>query len=97
MWNGTVRDSIFTAWIIFTIIGTVYSCVIDLKFDFGLLDRKAQHWMLRDKIMYSPIVYYVIMVCNLALRLVWVLTLSPNIAQKGFGSPEIFRLVTGGL
>lgn len=37
------------------------------------------------------------MISNLALRLAWVLTLSPNITDKTFGSPELFRLVTGAL
>lgn len=38
-----------------------------------------------------------IIVLDLALRLVWVLTLSPNLPQAGFGSAELFKLVVGGL
>ncbi len=86
IWAGST-DVIFIVWIIFTILGTAYSYAWDLKVDFGLLNRKAQFWMLKNKIMYAPFVYYFIIVGNLALRLVWILTLSPNIAQKGFGSP----------
>lgn len=86
IWTGST-DAIFIVWIIFTILGTVYAYGWDLKVDFGLLNRKAKNWMLRNKIMYAPFVYYLIIVGNLALRLFWILTLSPNIAQKGFGSP----------
>ncbi len=86
IWTGST-DGIFIAWIIFTILGTAYAYGWDLKVDFGLLNRKVKYWMLRNKIMYAPLVYYLIIVGNLALRLVWILTLSPNIAQKGFGSP----------
>lgn len=93
--NGTTN--IFVAWITFAAASTIYSYAWDLKVDWALLERKSQHFMLRDKITYAPRFYYILMVLNLFLRLAWVLTLSQNITDKLFGSAELFKLVTGAL
>ena len=58
----------------------------DLIFNFGLLDKKAEYWMLRDKITYSPILYYIVIIIYFVLYISWVSTLSPNIASSAFGS-----------
>lgn len=91
------NQNIFAAWLTFAIASTIYSYVWDLKVDWALLERKAPYCLLREKLAYHHRSYYFMMVLNLVLRLAWVLTLSPNITDKTFGSPEIFRLITGAL
>ena len=81
----------------FAITSTLYSYSWDLKIDWALLDRKADLCLLRDRLIYRHWTYYFMMVGNFVLRLAWVLTLSPNITDRTFGSPEIFRLITGAL
>lgn len=91
------NQNIFAAWLVFAISSTLYSYVWDLKVDWALLNKDSDNFMLRNKLTYKRYSYYFMMVLNLVLRLAWVLTLSPNITEKTFGSPEIFRLVTGAL
>jgi hypothetical protein len=86
MWQSGSQN-LFAAWLTFAISSTIYSYSWDLKVDWALLNRKATNFLLRDKLLYSPKSYYVMMISNLALRLAWVLTLSPNISNNFFGSP----------
>lgn len=71
-------DPAFPAWLTLTILSVLYSSFLDIFKDFGLLNRKANYWLLRDKIMFSPHVYYIVMVVNFILRLGFIFTLSPN-------------------
>jgi hypothetical protein len=66
--------------------------------DWGLLQKGSKHKFLRDDLAYgSPIIYYVIIVVNLILRLIWILTLSPNILNRFHVKPIVFTLITGAL
>ena len=64
--------------------------------DWGLLEPGSHNILLRNKLFYPKYLYYLVMVLNLLLRLVWILTLSPTIVTL-FGSGQIFTLVTGTL
>lgn len=97
LWTSVDRN-IFAAWLTFAIASTIYSYVWDLKVDWDLLYCHSHKCLLRNKLFYSTSkFYYAMMILNLILRLAWVLTLSPNIASDAFGSPELFRLITGSL
>jgi hypothetical protein len=96
LWRGG-NQNIFAAWLVFAISSSIYSYVWDLKIDWALLEKNSTHCLLREDLIYDYRSYYVMMISNLILRLAWVLTLSQNITDKTFGSPEIFRLITGAL
>lgn len=87
------RETVFPAWIIFGILTSVYTFVWDVKFDWLLFEKGSYRLLLRDKLIYSKSIYYVLMVLNLLLRFSWVLTISNNIVGELFGSPEVFLLL----
>lgn len=89
------NDKIIYAWIVFASISTIYSYAWDLKIDWALLEKNAPNKFLRKFLCYPVNSYYVIIVLNFLFRMVWILTLSPSIANKALGSPQIFSLVTG--
>lgn len=73
----TNRDSVLPAWIIFAIITSIYTYYWDLKYDWLLLDRNSERFLLRDHITYPKKFYYILIVVNFFLRCSWVLTISP--------------------
>jgi hypothetical protein len=82
-------------WLCFAGLSTIYSYFWDLKMDWGLLQPNDRNPFLRKYISFEPRRnYYAVILLNLVMRLSWVLTLSPNIAQL-FGNANIFTLVTG--
>jgi hypothetical protein len=72
-------------WLIFAIIATVYSYGWDIYKDWSLGDRKSQNWMLRDQLLYPKWWYYAAAVANLVLRLMWTLTISPDVVASFLG------------
>lgn len=88
-------DTIFNVWIVFACLSTLYSYIWDLKVDWALFEKNSPHRFLRKNLCYPYQAYYVIIVVNFLLRIVWVGTLSQSIANNAFGSPQIFSLVTG--
>jgi hypothetical protein len=89
------NDKIMYAWIIIATISAFYSYIWDLKYDWALFEKGAPYRFLRPFLCYPVTSYYVIIVLDFILRMVWILTLSPNITNNAFGSPQIFSLVTG--
>ncbi len=88
-------NTIFNVWIVFACLSTLYSYIWDLKVDWALFEKNSPHRFLRKNLCYPYQAYYVIIVVNFLLRIVWVGTLSQSIANNAFGSPQIFSLVTG--
>lgn len=88
-------DTIFNVWIVFACLSTLYSYIWDLKVDWALFEKNSPHRFLRKNLCYPYQAYYVIILVNFLLRIVWVGTLSQSIANNAFGSPQIFSLVTG--
>jgi hypothetical protein len=77
---ASVYDKEGAVWMFFAVVSTVYSCWWDFWYDWGLLRRGCKNLLLRDTLLYhSPAIYYVCMLLNMALRCVWVLTISPGI------------------
>ena len=62
----------------FAAITTVYSWLVDLKGDWGLLDYKSGR-ILRAKLIFSKAkpLYYIFALINLALRTAWIISISP--------------------
>jgi hypothetical protein len=69
--------ALFVLWIFFAVCGTSYAYCWDIYMDWGLLRRDSQVKFLRSSILFPPIAYYIAMLSNLALRVSWVLTISP--------------------
>ncbi|KRX07878.1 hypothetical protein PPERSA_10266 [Pseudocohnilembus persalinus] len=67
-------------WIISAAISTVYSYIWDLKKDWGLLEPGQKG--LRSIKQYKDKLYYFAIFSNLLLRLVWVLSISPDILSQ---------------
>lgn len=74
-----------------TLVSFGWDCVND----WDLFNCKARNWMLRDRIVYGKMGYYVCVGVNFLLRCTWVLYISPSIANNKLGSPVIFVLVFG--
>jgi len=86
---------IFSAWILFAAISTVYSYSWDLKKDWGFLVPNARHRFLRNDLSYNdPKLYYLAMAVNLLMRLVWVMSISPDVISRNI-RPELFNLIVG--
>lgn len=60
---------------------------MDVTFDWDLAKKDSKYFFLRDRINYPQNYYYFLIVTDAFLRFTWVITLSPNIAEKYFGSP----------
>jgi len=71
------NELVFVLWLFGIVVSTIYSSYWDIVRDWGLGDR--QHGFLRKKLLYKdPWVYYVAIVVNIFLRLMWTLTISPQ-------------------
>jgi hypothetical protein len=57
-------------FLVTAVISTAYSLVWDIWFDWGLF--RPGHKLLRKEIVFNPIVYYIAIVVNTALRLFWI-------------------------
>lgn len=71
-------------WLIFVIVATVYSYGWDIYKDWSIGDRKSPNWMLRDQLLYPKWWYYAAAIANLVLRLMWTLTISPDVVAAFF-------------
>lgn len=79
-------NGIFAIWLTFSIITTLFSWFIDIKYDWGIFDRKSKNF-LRQKLLFpqAKFIYYFFALFNLVLRTAWVLTISNLIiVNKGF-------------
>ncbi len=82
LYNGA-----FYVWLVCSIITTLYSWFIDIRFDWGILNINSKN-CLRDKLLFphAKYVYYFFAVFNLVLRTAWVLTISSiALFNEGFG------------
>eukprot|EP01087_Luapelamoeba_hula_P016804 TRINITY_DN5201_c0_g1_i3.p1 TRINITY_DN5201_c0_g1~~TRINITY_DN5201_c0_g1_i3.p1 ORF type:complete len:707 (+),score=60.15 TRINITY_DN5201_c0_g1_i3:309-2429(+) len=89
--NGEEIAAFWTyLWLGAVALGTCYTYVWDVKFDWGLgaypWNFKNEAKFLKPRIMYNPRVYYLAIVSNFVMRLMWTFTISPSFAQKMFGS-----------
>lgn len=80
-------NHVFYAWLAFAILSSGYSHWMDISNDWDLLHKDSKYFLLRNRINYPQKYYYYIMVTDAFLRFTWTITLSPNIADKYFGSP----------
>ncbi|KXN92143.1 Protein SYG1, partial [Leucoagaricus sp. SymC.cos] len=70
----THYDPLFTPWLIFTFLYSVYAACWDLLMDWSLLKPRTKHFLLRDDLGYSSHVYsyYFAIITNCLIRFAWV-------------------------
>jgi hypothetical protein len=79
-------------WILFSLINSSYTSAWDLKMDWGLLQPKSKHLLLRDDLVFYRWTYYVAAPVNVLLRFGWTL----NAASLGYKG-EMIGFVTAAL
>ncbi|KAI9253229.1 EXS family-domain-containing protein [Sporodiniella umbellata] len=76
MHNTLVMDII---WIVCCTISSIYTSAWDVKMDWGLLENKSKHFLLRDDLVFYKWVntntYYLAMPINILLRFAWTLNI----------------------
>ena len=88
-------NNLLALWVVFAAVTTVYSYCWDLKMDWGLMTNDHPYYKFLRKDLFYPVQLYYFMIFNNAiLRLMWLFSLSPDVAAS-FGSPQVFALVTG--
>ena len=72
-------NTVIAYWIVFASITTAWAWFVDVRFDWGMLTYTDKCHIVRPKVVMPNArwVYYLMMVMNLAMRLAWVLTISP--------------------
>ena len=84
-------------WLIAVVVGTIYTYIWDVRFDWGLggLPWKFNNEkeFLRPRRMYDSRAYYFALVSNLVMRLMWTFTISPSFAVNLFGSYNLALIV----
>ncbi|KAI7869076.1 EXS family-domain-containing protein [Spinellus fusiger] len=73
MYPGATMDVI---WITVSVINSCYTIAWDLKMDWGLLQLNSRNYLLRDELVFDSWTYFVAMVTNIALRLIWIINIS---------------------
>ena len=88
-------DKIQAAWLLFAVISSFYTFIWDLKMDWDLLQKNKINPLLREKLVFgSSRIYYLILVGNFIMRLIWIITISPKLASF-LGNINLVFLVTG--
>ncbi|KAI9280072.1 EXS family-domain-containing protein [Sporodiniella umbellata] len=73
-------------WIAFCLINSCYTCIWDLKKDWGLIVFGSKHLFLRDEIVFYQWTYYIAIVSNISLRFTWALgLLKSGLNGQSFG------------
>lgn len=72
-----LNDIFFYCWIVSLLVSSIYSYSWDVKFDWGLFDKKAgENKFLREEIVYPNWVYYFAICEDFVLRFTWALSIS---------------------
>ncbi|CAO3597875.1 unnamed protein product [Absidia cylindrospora] len=58
-------------WILVSIINSTYTSIWDIKMDWGLMNTKSSHFLLRDNLVFYKWTYYVAIPMNILLRFAW--------------------------
>lgn len=79
-------------WFTLIVISTGYTFSWDVYFDWGFLrDRTGKHIILRPMLVYRPrVLYYIAIISNLIMRLMWTLTISPEFLERTSLAPDVF-------
>ena len=83
LYRQKVFQNALHLWLVFASVTTVYSWLVDLKGDWGLLDYRNKQ-ILRTKLLFSKfkVGYYVIALLDLALRAAWTLSITPFVVNS---------------
>ena len=94
---GPEKDMMTVAWFVVAASTTIFSYYWDIVMGWGLMDFKSKNFLLRDELTYPKSWYYVAIILNFLLRLVWAFNISPGqpyVAQNMIlliGCMELFR------
>ena len=80
-------------WIVSAIASTTYNYYWDIVNDWGLMIRKTKHFLLREQLTFKPCYYYMVMAEDILLRLVWILSISPQTIGNSDSAHQIFLTV----
>ncbi|KAG8902948.1 hypothetical protein FRB99_003916 [Tulasnella sp. 403] len=88
--HGANRDQHYIAWILFSVVASLYTSAWDLLMDWSLLQPQSPHPLLRPELIYGDHypVYYVAMILNVLIRFNWIIY-----APKGSFNFQIRALV----
>eukprot|EP00696_Hemimastix_kukwesjijk_P008245 gnl/Hemi2/20436_TR6785_c0_g3_i1.p1 gnl/Hemi2/20436_TR6785_c0_g3~~gnl/Hemi2/20436_TR6785_c0_g3_i1.p1 ORF type:complete len:591 (+),score=178.57 gnl/Hemi2/20436_TR6785_c0_g3_i1:510-2282(+) len=82
-------------WLVAYLCSTTYSIYWDVYQDWGLGDRSARNWFLRDKLIFPPAAYYYVIFSNMILRFGWALSITPSLAVSlGFAPFSFVTLIS---
>jgi len=65
-------------WVGTGIVATIYSFYWDVVMDWGLGNADAKQFLLREELYFTPVTYYLAILCDLLMRLGWALVISPE-------------------
>jgi hypothetical protein len=80
-------------WALCALSSSSFSLYWDLVKDWGLLQPDSPTYLLRSKLLFSPIVYYWAIVTNAMMRVVWIVNISPNTFGINLSPPFLTMLV----
>ncbi|KAI8096164.1 EXS family-domain-containing protein, partial [Halteromyces radiatus] len=85
-------------WVLLSIINSTYTSIWDIKMDWGLLDVKSSHFLLRDDLVFYKWTYYTAIPLNIMLRFAWAInkaSLAYHSEILAFGTAilEVFRRI----
>jgi hypothetical protein len=90
---GLNKEDLFYSWIAIFIVSSFYSFFWDVRMDWGLVNRGADRWLLRQDLLYPSFWYYYLAVfADFVLRFTWALSLS--LTEMGFVDPDIMLTIT---
>ncbi|KAI8889982.1 EXS-domain-containing protein [Backusella circina FSU 941] len=68
-----IYPSFTSIWIIISICNSCYTCIWDIKMDWGLCRYNKKNLFLRDEIVFYKWTYYVAIILNILLRFSWII------------------------
>eukprot|EP00128_Syssomonas_multiformis_P008027 Colp12_sorted_trinity150504_noHs@1494 len=95
MYMGTpeTATTFQTIWYCAAAVNTLYSFAWDFRMDWGLGDRGSNFFLLRNNILYPPVVYYVAIIINFLLRCIWSLKLPERLHLNTSQTLFMFELL----
>lgn len=92
---ATTYDStaLLVLWALCALSSSSFSLYWDLVKDWGLMQPDSPTYLLRSKLLFSPIVYYWAIATNAVMRVVWIVNISPNTFGINLSPPFLTMLV----
>ncbi|KNC78482.1 hypothetical protein, variant, partial [Sphaeroforma arctica JP610] len=85
--------TLYSAWILASVVNTMYTYYWDLVWDWGLFDRTSPNYPLRARMMLPRPLYYMWILIDLILRCVWSVQLSNLLRLNSADKIILFELL----